>query len=170
MNQAALLGPFDNALWRLLQDRIPFGVGQDRREPAVSQAREALGQLRGDAVVAEFDQQIVGFSDGVGVGLLQNAFQIFERKMKIAAQHQLQRGPSLLLELVEQSGEVGAVVRVTVVGMRSGDGVGDSVSRRHPAHFDGNLPGFGAVVDLGQKMAVDVDHDVVFSLYLKMQL
>jgi hypothetical protein len=41
--------------------------------------------------------------------------------------------------------------------------MGNAVGRCHAAHFDGYIPGFGAVVDLGQKMTVDVDHDVVFT-------
>src|SRR4029077_2724631 len=38
--------------------------------------------------------------------------------------------------------------------------MGNSVSRRHAAHFDSYIPGLGTVVDLGQKVAMDVDHDV----------
>src|SRR5258706_16234403 len=41
--------------------------------------------------------------------------------------------------------------------------MGNSVGRRHAAHFDGYIPGFRAVVDLGQKVAVDVDHGIVFT-------
>jgi len=41
--------------------------------------------------------------------------------------------------------------------------VGNSIRRRHAAHFDGHIPGLGTVVDLGQKVAMDVDHDVVFT-------
>src|SRR5450755_4302216 len=102
-------------------------MGQDRREATVSHASEALGKLGGDAVVAEFDQQVVGFADGVSVGMFQDAFEIFEGEMKIAAQSQLQRGPDLLLELAQKPGEVAAIVRVTIVGVRSGDGVGNAV-------------------------------------------
>ena len=60
-------------------------MGQDRRKPAISQASETLGELGRHAVVAEFNQQIVGFANGVGVRLLEDAFQILEGKMKIAA-------------------------------------------------------------------------------------
>jgi len=34
----------------------------------------------------------------------------------------------------------------------------DAIRRSHKAHFDGCLPGSGPVVDLGQKMAMDIDH------------
>ena len=78
LNQAALLRPLQDALRRLLQDRVPLRVGQDRRQPAISQAREDIGKLRWHAVVAEFDQQIVGFANGVGVRLFEHAFQILE--------------------------------------------------------------------------------------------
>jgi len=84
--------------------------------------------------------------------------------MKIAAQSQLQLqgGADFLLQLREEPGKVFAIVGVTVVGVGSGDSVGDAVGRCHAAHFDGYIPRFGAVVDLGQKMAVDVDHNVGF--------
>src|SRR5258708_22950388 len=41
--------------------------------------------------------------------------------------------------------------------------MGNCVGRRHAADFDGYIPGFRAVVDLGQKVAVDVDHGIVFT-------
>ena len=65
--------------------------------------------------------------------------------MKIAAQAELQcqRRIDLCAQLVEQSQKIGAVIGVAVVGMRSGDDVGDPVRRCHTAHFDGHVPGFG---------------------------
>src|ERR1700690_156373 len=53
---------------------------------------------------------------------------------------------------------MGAIVHITVVSGRTSDGMRDAISGRHQAHFDRCLPGFGSVVDLGQKMAVDIDH------------
>jgi hypothetical protein len=35
----------------------------------------------------------------------------------------------------------------------------DAVLRGHPAHGFGGFPGFGAVVYLGQDMAVNVNHE-----------
>jgi hypothetical protein len=34
----------------------------------------------------------------------------------------------------------------------------DPVGNRHAAHFDGNVPGFGAIVDLWQDVTVDIEH------------
>jgi hypothetical protein len=42
--------------------------------------------------------------------------------------------------------------------MGRGYGVGNAVRYRHAAHFDGDFPGFGAVVNLGQNVGVDVNH------------
>jgi hypothetical protein len=39
----------------------------------------------------------------------------------------------------------------------------NAVRRRHAAHLDGYIPGLGAVVNLGQKVAVDVNHEVIFT-------
>jgi hypothetical protein len=38
----------------------------------------------------------------------------------------------------------------------------NAVRRSHAAHFNGDVPGLGTVVDFGQKMAVDVDHETIF--------
>jgi hypothetical protein len=42
--------------------------------------------------------------------------------------------------------------------VRSGYRVRDAVGCGHAAHLDGRFPGLGTVVDLGQNMAVDVNH------------
>ena len=62
-----------------------------------------------------------------------------------------------------EAGEVRAIVGVTIVGVRRGDSMANAVSRSHAAHFDGCVPGLGAVVDPGKKVAVNVDHDAVFA-------
>ena len=66
---------------------------------------------------------------------------------------------SLLLQLVKKSGEVDAIIGVAIIGVRRGDRVGNAVRRRHAAHFDRHFPGFWAVVNFGQKVTVNVDHD-----------
>jgi hypothetical protein len=149
-----------------LQDGISFGMGQNRRKPTASQARETVGKLVWDAEVAEFNQQIIGFANRVGVGLFEGSFQILEGKMEIAAQTELQLQPrtDLFPKLIEQPGKVSAIVSVTIVGVGGGDSMGNTVVCGHAAHFDGDIPGLRAVVDLGQNVAVNVDHDVVFTL------
>jgi len=86
LNQTALVRPLQDALRRLLQDRVPFWMSDDRYQSAISQAKEAVLEPSGDTEVAEFNQQIVGFAYGVGMWLFEDALQILKRKMKIAAQ------------------------------------------------------------------------------------
>ncbi len=50
------------------------------------------------------------------------------------------------------------IIGITVIGMRSGYGMRDPVGNCHAAHFDGDVPGFGAVIDLRQYVTVDVEH------------
>jgi hypothetical protein len=83
--------------------------------------------------------------------------------MKIAAQAKLRRRNILLSklipQLIEQPGEIGTIVDITIISVRRSHGVGNAICRRHAAHFDGYLPGLGAVVNFWQNVAVDVDHD-----------
>jgi hypothetical protein len=41
--------------------------------------------------------------------------------------------------------------------------MGDTVCRRHAAHFDGYIPRLGAVVNLRQNMAMNIDHEIIFT-------
>ena len=140
-------------------------MGQDGREVAISQANKTVRKLGRNTEITKFNQQIICLTDRVGMRLLEDALQILERKMKIAAQSQfqIQRRTNLLPQLIEQPGEVGAIIGVTIVGVRGGDRVSNAVRRGHAAHFDGYIPGFGAVVNLGQKVAVDVDHEEILT-------
>ena len=94
--------------------------------------------------------------------MLEHSFQIFEGEMKVTAQSQLQCRIDPALKLSEKSREVFAIVGVAVVGVRCGHGMSNAVRRSHAAHFNGDVPGLGTVVDFGQKMAVDVDHETIF--------
>jgi len=165
LDETSLFGPFQDALRRLLQDGISLGMGQDGRKAAVAEAGEALGKLCWNTEVAQLDQQIIRLANGVGVRLLEDALQIFEGEMKIAAQSylQLNRRANFLSKLAQQPRKIPAIVSVTVIGVRGSYRVNDTVGRRHAAHFDGYFPGFGAVVDFGKNVAVDVDHEAFFT-------
>lgn len=82
LNQTALFRPFQDALRGLLKNRVPFGMGKNWDQPAISKAKEAFLEPGWNAEVAEFNQQIVGFANSVAVRLLQDAFQVFKGKMK----------------------------------------------------------------------------------------
>src|ERR1700681_4804943 len=97
---------------------------QDRREPTIRQAGEKRRKLRGDTVIAKFDQQIICLPNGIGLRMLQNAFQIFKGQVKVAPEAELQRGTRFLSKLIEQFGEIGAIVSISIVSVRSSDGMG----------------------------------------------
>ncbi len=96
--------------------------------------------------------------------LSQQALQVVVGKMKVAAQAELWRGPHQPLQALDTTRQVLVIVVVAVVGVRRSHQVGDPVGRRHPAHLDRHVPGFRPVIDLGQDMAVNVDH---FNLSVK---
>jgi hypothetical protein len=78
--------------------------------------------------------------------------------MEVAAKRELQLVCNKALQVIEKSCQVNAIVGIAVVRMGGSDHVGDAVSRGDAAHFDGDFPCFGAVVDFGQKMRMNVDH------------
>jgi hypothetical protein len=43
--------------------------------------------------------------------------------------------------------------------MGSGNDVGDSIRECHATHFHSYVPRFGSVVNFGENVAVDIDHE-----------
>ena len=84
--------------------------------------------------------------------------------MEVAAQAEAGSLTNPLPEIVEQPRQELAVVTIAVVGVRRGDNLLDAIRNRHAAHLLGHVPGFGAVVYLGEDVAVDVDHAGLFWL------
>jgi 6-phosphogluconolactonase len=136
-------------------------MSQDRSNAAIRELGEALGKPRRDAEVAQFNQQIVGFANGVGTGLFEDALKVLERKMEIAPQGQLQPGTGLLLQLGQKPGEVCPIIGIAIIGVGRGNRMGYTIRHGHAAHFNRRIPRFGAVVNLRQKMAVDINHGVI---------
>jgi Flp pilus assembly protein TadB len=58
-----------------------------------------------------------------------------------------------------QSPQIFAIVVITIIGVGSGDHVSDAVGRRRAAHGDRDVPRFGAIIDFGQDVRMNVDHD-----------
>ena len=56
-----------------------------------------------------------------------------------------------------------AIICIAIVSMGSGDRVGNAVRGGHTAHFDSHVPGLGTVVDFGQNVAMDIDHECIFT-------
>ncbi len=117
-----------------------------------------LVHLRRDAEIAELNQQVAGVSDAIALRRRHGALQIFVREMKVTAQVQFRSFSNPFLEILQQAGEVFAIIEITIVRMGGGDDVLDAILHRHPAHALSGLPGFRAVVHFGQDVAVDVDH------------
>src|SRR6266851_2914468 len=77
--------------------------------------------------------------------------------MEVAAEAELHAGTEARAEFGESGFMGGAVVGIALVGVGRGDHVLDAVGLRHAAHFEGNVPGFSAVVDLGKDVGMDVE-------------
>src|ERR1039457_6462269 len=103
-------------------------MGEDWSQAAISQAGETFGELSRYAVVTKFHQQIIGVANGVRVRMFENAFQILERKMKVAAQTELQRqrGIQFLPQLPQKARQIRAIVSVAIIGVRRRHGVSNS--------------------------------------------
>jgi len=119
----------------LLEDRIPFRVSKDRNDPFVAQLGEAFVDLRGHAVVAEFDQKIMAVLNGVALGRNQDVPQVVIREMEIAAQGQPRFLAHQSPEIFEITCQIMPAVVEALVGVRSGYDVLDAVFRRHATHF-----------------------------------
>jgi hypothetical protein len=91
--------------------------------------------------------------------MFKNALHVFKRKMEVATQTELQGGTNFLPKLIEQIGEVLAIVGIAIISVGSGNGVRDAVRNCHAAHFHSYVPGFGAIVNFRQNVAVDIDHE-----------
>ncbi len=89
LHDATLIHPLQNPLLRLLQNGIALGMSDHRNDADVRHLGEVVVDLRGDAVVAQLHQQVVGIFDGEASWRNQNFPQVIVRKMKIAAQDQL---------------------------------------------------------------------------------
>ena len=101
LTAAAGMGRVRNALRALAQNRVAFGVGDDRGDAAVAQLHEAVGRLLGDAVVAQLDQHVVRAFDGVAGRVGQHVLQIVIREMEVAAQAEGERIADQTLQMVD---------------------------------------------------------------------
>src|ERR1700677_4214838 len=50
-----------------------------------------------------------------------------------------------------------------IIRVRRSDDMRNPVRRRHPAHFDSYIPRLGPVINLRQNMAMNVDHEIIFT-------
>ena len=66
-------------------------MGEHGSDSPIPQLDEAVRDLRRNAVVAEFDQQIICVADNVSLGRGENVLKVLVGKMEIATQAELGR-------------------------------------------------------------------------------
>src|SRR6516162_4064152 len=114
-------------------------MGDDRFEPTIGQAEEPLSDSRHRTEIAEFNQQVRGTTNGVAPGVKNCILDVVERKMKVASETEFYSATDIL-QLTKHSFVARAIVKESLVGMRRGHDVANSVFGRHPAHFGRNFP------------------------------
>lgn len=79
--------------------------------------------------------------------------------MKITAEAKVGFIADAPLQLRQQSQEIFAIVKITVVRVRRCHHVLNAVIDRDAAHRLGNIPGLGTIVHFRQDVAVNIDHE-----------
>jgi hypothetical protein len=85
--------------------------------------------------------------------------QILKTHMEVATQTELHAISKTAMKLSQPLLMRSAVVGIAFVGMRRGDHMLNAVSLRHAAHFEGNVPGFGAIVNARKNMRMNIEQD-----------
>ena len=78
-------------------------MGENGAQAVIAEVAEAVAELRGNAVVAEFDEQVVGVADHVVLRAVEDALEVFVGKMKVAAQAELGRGANFGAQLFDHA-------------------------------------------------------------------
>ena len=65
------------------------------------------------------------------------------------------QGPQFIKLLLQ----ILTIVLVAIIGMGRGHHMLNAIRRRHAAHLLRNFPGFGAIVDFGKDVTVNIDQD-----------
>ena len=119
---------------------------------------QGLIQRRRNRVVGKLDQEIVLLIERVARGIVLDVLQIFKAQMEIApgGQNETPRedGLKLIAALPHQAG----TERVVLIRVRGADDVRDAVGDGHFAHRLRDFERFGAVVDAGKYVAMNIHH------------
>ena len=132
---------------------------QDRSETRYLDLVEDLIELLGHEVLVQLDQQVRGLIDGEAAATaVYKLLDVLVGKVKVAAQQKLRRVADPRLQLRNLGLIDFGVEKIAVVTVGSSHQVGDAVRRRHLGHRDRHLECLGAVVNPGQRVAMDIDH------------
>src|SRR5438874_11009338 len=96
-------------------------MSKDGRDALAVQIRKPYVNLRLNTEVAEFDQQISAAGYAISLRGFGRALHVLVRKMEVAPQAQLRSVADTLLQVLQQAGQIFAVVEVPVVGVRRSD-------------------------------------------------
>src|SRR5215469_8399498 len=158
LDYASLLHPLQHPLRALLQNGVALRMSKDGSDSLVAQLGEAFVDLLRDAVVAQFDQEIVRALDGVVGRAGEDVLQIVVGQMEVTAQGDSGRLADQGAQVLDETRKIRPVVVVTRVGVGGDHGVLDAIVSGHAAHGGGGLPVPGAIVNLGENVTVDIDH------------
>src|SRR5579863_406035 len=159
LDDATQLGPLHYALRALAQNRIALRMRDDCSDAAIAKLGETVRGLLRDAVIVQLHQHVMSSFDGVARGIGEHGLQVVIRKMKIAAETDLDGIADEALQVINERLEINAVVVIAIVGVWRGNLVRNTVGRGHAAHGDGGLPGFRSVVYFRKNVRMNVDHD-----------
>lgn len=96
--------------------------------------------------------------DGEASGIRQRLLHVLEAEVKITTERKRRSAAYRCTELLQNFLTIVAIVKILVVRVRGGDDVLNSILPSHGAHLDGDVPGFSSIVNVGQNVAVEVDH------------
>src|SRR6185437_8567773 len=95
-----------------------------------------------NAEIVEFHQQIPRAANAPALRSLECRLHVLKGEMKVTSEAQLRLWPDPGLQLLQESGQIGAIVEVSVVRMRRSYHVLDPILSRHAAHSLAGLPRF----------------------------
>src|SRR3954468_9796603 len=97
--------------------------------------------------------------------ILQRRLDVLVAEVEVATERQSRMATIVSGDLVEQLLEIHAVVEVHLIGVRSRDGMFNTVIPCHGAHVQTDLVSARPIVNVGQDMTMNVDHLVASNRY-----
>src|SRR5664279_2859049 len=133
-------------------------MGDDWYHSSAGQLEEVLVGVRRDPVIAELDQQVSRPIDGVARRVLNGIGNVLVREVEVTSNAELNASAGSLPQLGKHAFIALSVVGKFVVAVRGRHNVPDPILGSDMTHLGSHLPRAGAVVDVRQYMAVNIDH------------